>query len=186
MAYLQLTRDQIQVMIQDARDGRPDEVCGLLAGTGHTVQAVLPVPNRAHEPHKHFYMDEMSLLKALRYIDAKGWALLGMYHSHPESEFIPSQEDVEAARQHYPNLAQVIISLKREKPRLKAWRIQPGQVEAIEILIDEQQPGMSREEKLSRVQRYAIVLVALMASIMMIGLSFALLPPAPVITPSAR
>lgn len=184
MVSLRLTRDQVRFIVEQAREAYPAEACGLITGDGETARAVMPVPNRADDPNRHFFMDESALLKALRQIDARNERLLGIYHSHPVSDPIPSQEDIQAALQ-VPNAAHLIVSLKYESPRLKAWQITPGQVEAIDLLLDAAKVDEMRNEALSPVQRYAIVLAALLAFALLVGLSLSLLPPAPVLTPTA-
>src|SRR5690349_2577404 len=104
MDALRLSREQIQLMVEQVRGAAPNEACGLLAGD-EIVRLVLPVPNRAEQPTRHFFMDEVALLKALREIDARKLALIGIYHSHPVSDPILSSEDIDAARQ-YPNAVQ--------------------------------------------------------------------------------
>lgn len=183
MRVLRLSRGQIQVMIQQAREGYPQEICGLIAGDGETARDVLPVPNRASNPTRHFFMDEAALLKALKQIDANHQELLAVYHSHPASDPIPSDEDIQAARQ-YPDAICIIVSLKYDSPRLKAWHIGQGEVTAVDLLMDGMPRDELRHESLSVVQRYAIVLAALLAAALMIGLSLTLLPLAPILTPT--
>jgi [CysO sulfur-carrier protein]-S-L-cysteine hydrolase len=183
MDGLRLNREQLRTIIEHVWSNRAHETCGLIAGEGDVAKLVLPMPNKADDPKRHFWMDETALLKALREIDTQKLRLLAIYHSHPTTEPVASPEDVEAARQ-YPNVLHVIISLKYSSPRLKAWRIEPGQVEAIDVLTDGRVPDGLRNETLSTAQKYAILLAALLAFALMLGLSLSLLPPAPMLTPT--
>jgi [CysO sulfur-carrier protein]-S-L-cysteine hydrolase len=184
MDALRLTREQTRRMIEYVQAVFPQEACGLLVGENNTVLSVLPVPNKSDNPGRHFVMDEQALFKALRLIDSRKQSLLAIYHSHPVSDPIPSREDIEAAYE-YPNVLHVIVSLKHDAPRLKAWRILPGQVDAVDLLTDAEPFDEVRNERLSAVQRYAIVLAAVLAFALLIGLSLSLLPPAPVLTATA-
>jgi proteasome lid subunit RPN8/RPN11 len=55
---------------------------------------------------------------------AKGFVLLGNFHSHPETPARPSAEDIRLAFD--PALSYIIISLKDEEPVLKSFIISGG------------------------------------------------------------
>ncbi len=61
-----------------------------------------------------------------REIRAQNLELLGIYHSHPQTENIPSPTDI--ARAYYPDAIHFIISPKRDAPKpIRAFRIRDGQ-----------------------------------------------------------
>jgi [CysO sulfur-carrier protein]-S-L-cysteine hydrolase len=184
MPALQLKHEQLRLMIDYAQAELPNEACGLLAGLDAGVMQVLPIANIAAKPQQMFEMDASALLPALKQIDAAGWTLLGIYHSHPRSDPIPSQKDIASVKLNYPHIAHVIISFKHAKPRLQAWHIDHAEIYPLEVIIGEESAA-ARENNLTQAQQYAILLAALLAFVVMLSLSFALLPPAPMITPIA-
>ena len=64
----------------------------------------------------------------------KGLNQVGIYHSHPVSTAIPSAKDVELA--FYPESAYVIVSLSGSRPELKAFEINKGLVEELDVVVE--------------------------------------------------
>jgi [CysO sulfur-carrier protein]-S-L-cysteine hydrolase len=180
MLYLQ--RQHVQQMVDEALAGKPAEVCGVLAGRKDRVWQVYPILNGAKKPQQQFYMDERGLWQALQMMDAAQQEMVGIYHSHPTSDAIPSHSDVDAARRSYPNIPQIIISCKHAQPRLQGWKIGTAEITPVELIIGEP----IQAETFSRAQVGAILLAALLALILMLTIAIQLLPPAPVLTPIAN
>jgi proteasome lid subunit RPN8/RPN11 len=67
----------------------PLEACGLLAGRGGEVQAVLTVPNA---------------LKAFNQIESAGMEVIAIFHSHPNGPDHPSLTDIEESAYPVVNL----------------------------------------------------------------------------------
>lgn len=78
-----------------ARNGSPEEVCGVLVGTreGGVDQAV-PITNVARFPRGIYRMDPAEVAVALMEAMARGAAILATYHSHPGGPAWPSSIDV--------------------------------------------------------------------------------------------
>ena len=72
-------------------------------------------------PTTRYVIDPREQLKAFRSIDAAGEELIGIYHSHPVSEPIPSPTD--RAEAHYPDALYVLVSLRTGEPEVRAFRI---------------------------------------------------------------
>jgi proteasome lid subunit RPN8/RPN11 len=87
----------------------PEEACGLLAGTTTEnevrIKAVLPVENALHSPVR-FRMEPYAQLAALNWIEARGYLLAGIFHSHPNGPPHPSATDL--AEAFYPEAAYLI------------------------------------------------------------------------------
>lgn len=101
----------------------PLEGCGLLAGDGETgwVTAVYPIENSLHSPTA-YQMDPTQQVQAMLDLEARGWQLLAIYHSHPHGPELPSVTDVTLAL--YPEALYVIVSLQeRAVPVVRAFRI---------------------------------------------------------------
>ncbi len=180
--YLCFSREQAQFIVDQAIQGIPNEVCGVIAGTeDYQVKEIIPLPNAASQPERQFRIEDKALSDTLFHIHRSRLTLLGFYHSHPKSDPVPSVQDVQQA--NYPDVAHLIVSLNHTEPRLNAWSIRLQQVEPVELYIDTQ-PPLNTNDKLSEAQKAAIILSAIIAFIFMIVLSLSLLPPAPIIPPS--
>ncbi len=72
-------------------------------------------------PTIKYVIDPREQLKAFRSIDAAGEELVGIYHSHPVSQPIPSPTD--RAEAHYHDLVYVLVSLRTGKPEVFGFHI---------------------------------------------------------------
>jgi proteasome lid subunit RPN8/RPN11 len=129
-----------QELLTLAREGDPDEVCGILGGTAGEISRVFPVRNTAddvdaargvfrdrqtgvatggHRP-VHYYMDPRDQLRVYNELDALGLDVVGYYHSHTHTEARPSPTDIRLATDMTPYY--VLVSLTHE-PNVRAWRI---------------------------------------------------------------
>jgi proteasome lid subunit RPN8/RPN11 len=129
-----------QELIAHAREGDPDEVCGILAGRDGQVSRVFRVNNTADSVSAdsgvfrdresgvasagrkpvHYYMDPRDQLRVYNEVDDLGLDVIGYYHSHTHSEARPSPTDVRLATDLTPYY--VLVSLV-EPPTVRAWRI---------------------------------------------------------------
>jgi proteasome lid subunit RPN8/RPN11 len=127
-------------LLAHARDGNPEEVCGILAGREDQVERVFRVNNTAdavtpdHDVFRdrstgapargrkavHYYMDPRDQLRVYNEIDALGLEVVGYYHSHTHTEARPSPTDIRLANDL--SAYYVLVSLT-EQPSVRAWRI---------------------------------------------------------------
>src|SRR5262249_4078523 len=96
----------------------------------------------------------------------------------PNGEPIPSPTDIREAA--YPDAVYVIVGLCGVEASLLAWQIRDGRVESVEICT-ETPTELYQDVTLSRAQKFAIILSAVLALIFLLLLSLSLLPPAPAI-----
>ncbi|MGW8273264.1 MAG: M67 family metallopeptidase [Thermodesulfovibrionales bacterium] len=120
----------LREMEEHAREGYPNEVCGILAGRGFESCRVCRVLSVEQSPVSYF-MDSRAQFRVFREIRERGEKMLVIYHSHPVSEAFPSQKDVALAA--YPDAVYVIISLLHETPAIRGFRILQGKVEEVAI-----------------------------------------------------
>ncbi len=121
---LELSRAQIDAIIEHAQEEFPNECCGLLAGVGTRVAHLFRGRNIDQSPFT-YRLDPHEQLRFFKDIDARGLELLGIYHSHTRSPAYPSRTDI--AKAYYPDVAYVIVSLQnRESPLVRAFRIMKG------------------------------------------------------------
>lgn len=163
-----------------AQSEYPNEVCGLLAGKRFQISSAIPISNIAGNPSTHYKLDPSEQIKALKEIELEGLEWLGIYHSHPKSQPIPSPTDVDENADS--NLVHIIVSLKDTQPKLKAWQINETHVTPINLSFDTEATINDTHEPLSNTQKTAIILTSIICVILMLVISFTLLPAAPEIT----
>ena len=132
---LRLTPLAYAQMIGHAYDGLPDEACGLLAGDPATAKVAAFYPCRnAAESSRVYTIDPRDHLHADRDAEQHGSELIGVMHSHTHTEPYPSPTDVEQAPD--PSWHYVIVSLKREAPSLRAFRIVEGNISEEAVVLE--------------------------------------------------
>lgn len=122
---LQIKKSDYQKLLNHAEANLPEEACGLIGGVTEgeavIVKEVYLLTNIDHS-NEHFSMDPKEQLAAVKDMRAKGYQLLGNWHSHPESPSRPSEEDKRLA--HDSKALYLILSLMdRENPVLNAFHV---------------------------------------------------------------
>ncbi|WP_424006460.1 desampylase [Haloferax denitrificans] len=111
---LTLADDARAVILSHAREGAardpPAEVCGVLAGDSdaRAVTVAHPVSNVADEPRVAYELDPEETVSILETVESAGDDAVGFYHSHPESDPVPSATDREQAS--WPGYVYLICS----------------------------------------------------------------------------
>ena len=119
-------------MIAHAYAGYPLEACGLLVGEGNRIRRFVPCTNAA-ESARVYTIPPREHLRAERDAEDDGLAVIGVFHSHTHSEPFPSPTDVAQAPD--PEWHYVIVSLKREAPEARDYRIVDGTISSVPIAI---------------------------------------------------
>jgi proteasome lid subunit RPN8/RPN11 len=110
-------RDEI---IAHAREGFPNEACGILAGRDGRVERFFPA--QSDEPSPFYYrIEARDQIRIMNAIDDAGLDLVGIYHSHTRSPAYPSRTDAEQA--FWPDAVYVIISLADETADVRGYRM---------------------------------------------------------------
>ena len=89
-----LKRSDFNKIYEHALAERPDEACGLVAGTEadgvKKIEKVYLLTNIDHT-NEHFSIDPREQLASIKDMRANGLVPLGNWHSHPESPSRPSE-----------------------------------------------------------------------------------------------
>jgi proteasome lid subunit RPN8/RPN11 len=110
-------------IIAHAREGKPEEICGILRGKGLAAFEALRGENIASERIENYEVDPHTLLRQFDFED-QGEEMMGIYHSHPVSVAYPSATD--AWNAHYPESIYFICSLEfDDAPVIRAFRMTP-------------------------------------------------------------
>lgn len=112
-------------MIGHVYDGYPLEACGLIVGNGNRVERFVPCRNVAASA-RVYTIDPKEHLRAEMAAEDDGLEVIGVVHSHTHSEPYPSPTDVAQAPD--PGWHYVIVSLKREAPESRSYRIVDGTI----------------------------------------------------------
>jgi proteasome lid subunit RPN8/RPN11 len=95
-------------LVEEARRNPNEECCGLLGGRQGVISEVFPARNVLASPTV-FEIAPDELFRLFRAMRAASLEHLGIYHSHPAGENVPSARDIELA--YYPEAAYFIVSL---------------------------------------------------------------------------
>ena len=142
-ADLVLSGDAYERLLDHARAGAPEEVCGVLGGTTggedrssdtgeRRVETALPVENVADRPRTRYELDPAEQLERIEAIEDEGREVVGFYHSHPTGPSGPSATD--RAQATWPGASYVIVDLRDE--RVGAWRWTGDAFEAETVRVD--------------------------------------------------
>ncbi len=132
---LRLSHDSHLAMIGHMYDGLPDEACGLVAGHPALGRVDRFYPTRNAAASSRVYtVEPTDHLRADRDAEDRGLEIMGVVHSHTLTEAYPSPTDVAQAPD--PSWHYVIISLKREEPVLRSYRIVDGKIAEEPVVVD--------------------------------------------------
>ncbi len=126
-------------MIAHAKREAPYECCGILAGVEFIFKKKNEIENLPSDDIRiseldipedrtvRYMMDPKEQMQAMRNIRERGLTMMGIYHSHPHSQAIPSKTDIRLA--FYPDVFYLIVSLAQETPDLRAYSIINGKTD---------------------------------------------------------
>jgi proteasome lid subunit RPN8/RPN11 len=115
---VKLPKAVYKAIIAHAREGKPEEICGLVRGVGLQAEEAIRATNVAQERIENYDIDLETLLFFATHEDE----MVGIYHSHPVSAAYPSATD--AWNAHYPDKIYFICSLEHDDaPVIRAFRM---------------------------------------------------------------
>lgn len=138
---LRVTQKQVEQIHEHGAQDYPNECCGALLGredgADRTVLGLVPLVNQRNDsPQNRFSITSEDVRLAEKEARAKGWDLIGWYHSHPDSPARPSEFDREHA---WPWYSYIIFQVEKAEPReMRSWRLDDSRKafaeEAIEFI----------------------------------------------------
>jgi len=81
-----------KTLIQHAENENPNESCAILYGNGDTVSDVFLTKNIEESP-VNFTISNDQLIEGYKIAEEKKLQVIGIFHSHPNSEAYPSSTD---------------------------------------------------------------------------------------------
>ena len=131
-----IERRHFNALLEHARDGYPDEVCGLIGGRDEVATTVARIPNVASTPRVRFEMDRRIMVETIIGFQRAGLDVVAIYHSHPAGGFEPSRTDIAEAA--WPDAICLIVDVSdQQAPRVGAWAIQRGKANSAVLEIRE-------------------------------------------------
>ena len=119
-----LPRSLADSLIAHAREGKPEEVCGIVGLDGERVVKLESARNAAATPQYRFTFGNDGYLKVIQ-VEREGLDV-GIYHSHPASPAYPSATDRAEMSATWPDCLQLMITLRNDDtsgPDINAYRI---------------------------------------------------------------
>jgi proteasome lid subunit RPN8/RPN11 len=133
---LRISRQLLDEVVAHARDEAPNECCGMIAAADGLAIAVHRARNAARTPKLRYEMDGQDQHNIFMAIEDAGNEIGAIYHSHPRSEPVPSQTDINLAK-WWPDPLYVIVGLEHPEPDVRAWRIVDGTVSVAGLEVDD-------------------------------------------------
>jgi proteasome lid subunit RPN8/RPN11 len=124
-------------VIAHAREEYDAECCGMIAyeqnGTDGSARAVrVQRAKNVYVSRKRFEIDGKDVLRAINEFDDAGWEMGAIYHSHTHTAPVPSQTDINFAR-NWPGVEWLIVGLAGEQPEVRCYLIEQGEVREVPI-----------------------------------------------------
>lgn len=119
---LRLAPSAYEALLDHAREGVPEESCGLLAGSRAgepTVTESRRAENVAPNPEYTYEIDPEEQYELMDDLEEQGLDLVGFYHSHPQGPAGPSTTD--QAKATWEGYHYLIVSLGGRRPVVDAW-----------------------------------------------------------------
>lgn len=146
-----LTKEQILIIQNYAKNDYPRETCGILAGyisknfswcnqnsdeKTKITEKIYKMVNISEHPETCYFVKTEEQLKVFKEIRKLNLEMIGIYHSHAHVSAYPSQRDCELA--FYPEVSYVIISLQTfNKPDIRSFRIIENKIEEEKLIVGE-------------------------------------------------
>lgn len=131
MEPLTLPRALYDELLEEARRALPNECCGLLAGRGRKVTRLFRAANALASPTA-YEIRPRELFALFRRMREEKLELVGIYHSHPTGENLPSGRDRERA--YYPETPYVIVSPRASAAQpARAFLLSEGSVQELPV-----------------------------------------------------
>ena len=129
MRKITIKKDDVNRIIEHAKNRLPDEACGLIGGIDNEdgvreIRKVYLLTN-TDRSREHFSIDPKEQLQAVKDMRSVGIKPLGNWHSHPESPSRSSDEDIRLAVDS--EASYLILSLMDiDNPVLNSFHVENG------------------------------------------------------------
>lgn len=138
-----ITKDAYDLLIGICKNALPMEACGILASSEdalrdedpYIIDTVIPITNKHIDPTHSFTFDPAEWTSAYYAMQKNRQKLVGLFHSHPRTEAIPSSSDSEGFLPA-SELSYWIVSLRSsETPHVQPYRRSEGAFIPMELVL---------------------------------------------------
>ena len=130
---LMMPRAVRRAIVAHAKREQPRECCGLILGAGSRAVFAVPMTNMASGTTRYRIDDaaHVGLRRVLRgFVPAI--SIVGVYHSHPAGDAVPSPSDIAEAM--YPDWVYVIVGLRGGRARVRGFRLRADRVRELPLV----------------------------------------------------
>lgn len=135
---VRLARGAFEAIRREAARAYPHEGCGALLGGAGEVRETLALANQeVGSPRTRFSVAPRDYLATEAAAEARGLALVGFWHSHPDHPARPSETDRANA---WPGLLTLVIAVAGGEPgELTAWDVPEPEApfRPLELVVDD-------------------------------------------------
>jgi proteasome lid subunit RPN8/RPN11 len=118
MQQITIPRSMYDAMVTHAREGFPNEICGVILGPPGEMRELHRARNSAADPLYTYDIDPKDLLRLYERADETGWDFVAIYHSHPPfAEVFPSATDI--AKAFHPDAIYIILAIGRVPAQMR-------------------------------------------------------------------
>ena len=128
---MRIARHLLDEIVDHARAEAPNECCGIVAADNGRAVKVFRARNLHRSPVRYEVHPDDEI-RIFNEVDSAGWDYGAIYPSHTKSEPVPSQTDINLAR-NWPDPVYIIVGLAGEEPDVRAFRIRGGRVHEAEL-----------------------------------------------------
>lgn len=121
----------MDALIAHARAEAPNECCGIVGAVNGRATNFYPARNKFKSPMR-FEIHPDDLFRINNEVEARNEEMV-LYHSHPKTEGIPSQTDINRA-QMWPGFMWLICSLAGGEAVVRGFVIDGGRIEEVELI----------------------------------------------------
>jgi len=89
-----LTESDKKILSEHSENQKPNEACAILFGKGNLVSELFLTENIEASP-VNFTISNDQLIEAYKIAEEKHLEVIGIFHSHPNSDAFPSNTDIE-------------------------------------------------------------------------------------------
>ena len=136
---MKISRPLLDELLEHVLGDRRNEICGVVAVDGEDGSAETASATRVyraanvHASPMRFEIEPAELLAMHDDIEARGWRIGGIYHSHVRSRPYPSQTDVNFAA-NWPGVEWIIVGLASgPEPDVHSYLIEGGAVREVAL-----------------------------------------------------
>lgn len=131
---LRIRRKVLGQVVTHAQRQPHRECCGLLAGRNGLITQAFPAKNVAADPERNYEIAPEEIVRLLREFRERKLEFLGIYHSHPNGQNVPSAKDIKLA--YYSEASYVIVSPRPYATSpVRAFSIRDGCASELDIEI---------------------------------------------------